>query len=153
GIGNRDTVVIVPAGTGSTDFGSAARVYWTFKVLGHDHVTILNGGYTAWAAAGNKVAKGIAQPFPKDFTAHFRPQLRASTHDVSQDVGQDVQLVDARPAAYYKGKEKHPEARVAGTLRGALDLPNQLFGAQADNGAWLFDPQRVASAVEQSGLN
>jgi len=44
GVDNADTVVVVPAGTGPTDFGSAARVYWTFKALGHDAVTILNGG-------------------------------------------------------------------------------------------------------------
>jgi len=44
GIANSSIVVLVPAGTGPTDFGSAARVYWTFKVLGHESVTILNGG-------------------------------------------------------------------------------------------------------------
>jgi thiosulfate/3-mercaptopyruvate sulfurtransferase len=57
GIGNEDTVVIVPAGTGVTDFGSAARVYWTFRVLGHDAVTILNGGFAGWQAAGLPVAR------------------------------------------------------------------------------------------------
>ena len=31
---NSDThVVLVPAGVNATDFGSAARAYWTFKVL------------------------------------------------------------------------------------------------------------------------
>ena len=44
-------VVLVPAGVGSTDFGSAARAYWTFKVFGHDNVSILDGGFAAWKAA------------------------------------------------------------------------------------------------------
>ena len=36
GINNDTEVVIVPAGTDISEFGSATRVYWTFKVLGHD---------------------------------------------------------------------------------------------------------------------
>ena len=45
GIDNDDHVVIVHPGESSSDFGSATRVYWTFKVLGHDDVSILDGGY------------------------------------------------------------------------------------------------------------
>src|SRR5699024_7632526 len=50
GISNADTVIIVAAGAGPKDFASAARIYWTFKVLGHDNVAILNGGYRGWAS-------------------------------------------------------------------------------------------------------
>ena len=28
--------------------GTATRIYWTFKVLGHDNVSILNGGMAAY---------------------------------------------------------------------------------------------------------
>lgn len=152
GIGNDDTVIIVPAGTGPTDFGSAARIYWTFKILGHDQVGILNGGYHAWVDAGNEVATGDAQPWPKEFTAHFRPQLLASTRQVEQDRKNEVQLVDARPAEFFDGKDKHPQARVAGTIPGALDIPNQRFFRQDSSGAWFFEPKLVSSVVGQSRL-
>lgn len=56
GITNGDHVVVVPAGQNSTDFGNATRVYWTFKVMGHDAVSILDGGWRGWTAdAGNPV--------------------------------------------------------------------------------------------------
>ena len=51
GVSAGSHVVLVPAGVGSTDFGSAARAYWTYKVCGHDTVSILDGGFAAWKAA------------------------------------------------------------------------------------------------------
>ena len=40
GVSDDTHVVIVPAGVSSTDFGSSARAYWTFKVFGHKKVSI-----------------------------------------------------------------------------------------------------------------
>ena len=51
GVSQDSHVVLIPAGVSSTDFGSSARAYWTFKVFGHDKVSILNGGFAAWTAA------------------------------------------------------------------------------------------------------
>ena len=44
--------VVVSTGKDVTDFGAAARVYWTLKVLGLKELSILNGGVAAWTAAG-----------------------------------------------------------------------------------------------------
>ena len=52
-------VVVVHQGTNQTDFGAAARVYWTLKSSGIAPLAILNGGMNAWAAAG---ACGGAEP-------------------------------------------------------------------------------------------
>ena len=43
---------VVSSGADATDFGAAARVYWTLKVLGLKELSVLNGGVKAWAAAG-----------------------------------------------------------------------------------------------------
>ena len=48
GVSDNTHVVLVPAGVSSSDFGSAARAYWTFKVFGHDAVSILDGGFAEW---------------------------------------------------------------------------------------------------------
>ena len=42
GIGNQDHVVLIPYGTSSSKLGTATRIYWTFKVLGHDKVSHLD---------------------------------------------------------------------------------------------------------------
>ena len=52
GIDGDDHVVIVPWGTDSSEFGGATRVYWTFKYLGHDAVSILDGGWRQYDAQG-----------------------------------------------------------------------------------------------------
>jgi len=39
--------IVVSSGADATDFGAAARVYWTLKVLGVKELSILNGGVQA----------------------------------------------------------------------------------------------------------
>ena len=41
------------------DFGSAARIYWTLKYAGVENVSILDGGFAAWNAAGYPVETGV----------------------------------------------------------------------------------------------
>src|SRR4051794_29403417 len=53
GIDEETHVVVVPAGVHHTDFGAAARIYWTLKVAGVRNVSILDGGYAAWTAENN----------------------------------------------------------------------------------------------------
>lgn len=48
---DRDTLVVVaPLGENAKSMAAATRVYWTFKLLGHDRVSILNGGTRGYAA-------------------------------------------------------------------------------------------------------
>ena len=71
GLGLRhDTpVVVVHQGTNQTDFGAAARVYWTLKSSGIAPLAILNGGMNAWLANGTRtVQKTGSTPSPSDFT-------------------------------------------------------------------------------------
>lgn len=125
GIDNDTAVVIVPAGVSSTDFGSATRVYWTFKVLGHDRVSILNGGHKAWIEAGYETEAGWNEPTAATFRADFRPELIADADEVEEARRAGVQLVDNRPAPQYEGEEKHPAALAKGTIPGALNLQQQ----------------------------
>lgn len=121
GIDNETTVVVIPAGTSSSDFGSAARVYWTFKYAGHDAVAILDGGYRAWTAdAANPIETGPSEPEPTIFEAELRLEMRAETESVAAALGRnDKVLLDGRPAKQFKGLEKHKAAKAAGHIPGA----------------------------------
>ncbi|GAA0845573.1 sulfurtransferase [Marinobacter szutsaonensis] len=133
GITNDATVVVVPAGTGVTDFGSAARVYWTFRVLGHDAVTILNGGFAGWKAAGYDVAQGGGARLPvAQFEGELQEPLLASLEEVQQARETQAQLVDARPADYFRGETKSPAAKAPGTIPGSRNLPHDSFINQQD---------------------
>jgi len=111
GIDEDTHVVIVPAGENATDFGSATRVYWTFKVLGHDEVSILEGGHKAWTAAGKPLSTDAVTPVATDFDAAFRPQMIASTADVAAAIHSPVELVDARPTNSISARPRAASSR------------------------------------------
>ncbi len=124
GIGNDSHVVIVSGGASALDMGSATRVYWTFKVLGHDAVSILDGGHRAYAAdPANPLATGTNAPTPKTFTARFRPEMLADRAEVVAAEKAGVTLVDMRPPAQFRGEQKHGLAKRAGTIPGAVNVP------------------------------
>ena len=74
GVFDNSHVVVVPAGVSSTDFGSAAG-HWTFKVFGHNNVSILDGGFSAWRDfAPTKIETGaFVTPEPGNFVVRFNP--------------------------------------------------------------------------------
>lgn len=132
GISEDKRVVIVSDGSSSLDFGAAARIYWTLKTLGHKPVSILNGGYKDWVAdASRPVQKGTITPEGDFFEADFKPSLVISTDKVAAIVkaaGKDkTLLLDARPLSYFKGKERHPDAKKFGRLPEAKNLDQATF--------------------------
>ena len=123
GVSGDSHVVLVPAGVGATDFGSSARAYWTFKVFGHDKVSILDGGFAGWKSAyPDRVETGAPMaPAPGDFTAVFQPQGYVTTEQVRQIVnaGKGATLVDGRTREQFLGDTKHPKAVSGGRIPGA----------------------------------
>lgn len=153
GIGNDDTVVVVPAGTGVTDFGSAARVYWTFRVLGHDDVTILNGGFAGWKAEGFETASGEAdQRELTRFEGSLQQNLIASLEEVQEARDTQAQLVDARPSDYFRGENQSPAARAPGTIPGSRSLPHLGFLGERDQ-VWYLNEDSITAQVNQAELN
>ena len=124
GVSNDSHVVIVPNGTDSSEFGGATRVYWTFKVLGHDAVSILDGGARAWEAAGGEVSTEVAKPVAAAFDGELKTELLATTADVEKARADGTKLIDGRPAAQFRGEAKSPVVRVPGTIPGAANLEN-----------------------------
>jgi thiosulfate/3-mercaptopyruvate sulfurtransferase len=153
GVDNNSQVVVVPGGREKADFNAATRVYWTFKVLGHDNVSILNGGDKAWFAhASNPVAKGATSVQAKSFVAHFRGDLLASRDDVKRVLkDHDAQLIDARPPAQFEGKVKSPAVRVAGTLPGAVDVP--AVSLASPDGTRLADATTIDKVLAKAGAD
>ena len=127
GVAEGKTVVLVPAGKGSTDFGVATRIYWTLKYLGHDDVSILNGGWKAWSEAGLATETGNVTPQGDLFVADIRDNLLIETPAVESLVGGQSVLLDGRPEAQYRGKEKHSAAARYGRIPGAMSLDQNLF--------------------------
>lgn len=128
GIGNQTHLVILPAGAGAAEVGTATRMYWTMKVLGHDQVSILNGGMKAYLKdKKNPVQKGVNRPVAATFKADFRKQYLATADDVRKALkGGNTVFIDNRRTDNYLGVNT-PRSKVkrAGTLPGAKSVPGQ----------------------------
>ncbi len=122
-------VVIVAQGKTDSDFGAAARVYWTLKSSGFDRLSILNGGEQAWVNAGLPISKQAVTPTPTRLSITWDNTWTAKTPDVQKvvDGKQKALLIDARPAAFFEGRKVHPAAARPGTLPGARDYPYTRF--------------------------
>ena len=143
--------VIVATGADATDFGAAARVYWTLKLLGLKELSILNGGMKAWADA--KLAQD--QAVPQVARSQYQPQIDTSLLATREDVGQHIKLsnaalVDSRPDAFFLGKTRAPAAKLAGTLPGAQQLDfNQWFVPGSATFVDKSAAQKIAAQVKR----
>lgn len=122
GVGDSDHVVIVGEGGGAGATSAATRVYWTFKVLGHDAVSLLDGGFAAYRGMRDLATEsGAAEPpAAKTFTARLRPELIADAADVAGAAGR---LVDNRESDQFAGVNQSGAAARAGTIPGADNVP------------------------------
>ncbi len=151
GVEAETPVVIIHQGHNFSDFGAAARVYWSLKTAGLQNLAILNGGFVAWKAAGLPISQDTFTPLPSDYPAQIQPQWLATTDDVELLLGQaEVQLLDARPASFYEGKRWHAAAARPGTIAGADDFDNQLWFQEG--GPRLAAPETLRALIETHRL-
>jgi thiosulfate/3-mercaptopyruvate sulfurtransferase len=148
GIGDADRVIFYD----SRGVVSAARVWWTFRVFGHDRVAVLDGGFPRWRAEGRPVASGEAAPRPRRFTARLRRRLVRDLASVRGNIKtRREQVLDARSRGRYAGTEPEPRAGLrSGHIPGSLNLPyEQLY--QADG--TLLSPEFLRRQFERTGLD
>ena len=145
GIDNDTHVVVYHHGKSAVDMGSATRMYWTFKVLGHDNVSILNGGYLAYASdPANTIEKGNNKPEPRTFTPSLRADMLITKDDVKMAIEDDgITLVDMRPNHQFVGINRHPRSKRNGTIPTSRNLPESWLTV---NGGGMFRP---AAELEQ----
>ncbi len=144
-------VVVVHEGDSDSDFGAAARVYWTLKSSGVSQLAILDGGMTAWEAAELPVDLTATQPTPSKIDITFSTRWLADTGAVAEVVEgrQQAVLIDARPASFFNGDKAHPAAARPGTLPGGVNLVHSSF---FEEGTTLVDSASAARIAEALGV-
>ncbi len=132
GLEHGGDVLIIHEGKNATDFGAAARVYWTLKSAGFESLSILNGGHNAWVADGGKLETGAVTPASSDIEIRFSDTWMIDREGVGDVVAgnSEAVLIDARPLDFFTGDKKHGAATEAGTLETALNIVHSTwFGA------------------------
>lgn len=121
GISNTHHIVVYD----QTGLFSAPRVAWMFRIYGAAKVSLLEGGLPRWRAEDRPVMAGRAQRDPTRFAAKFDRSVVAALGDVQEAIASGRrQVVDARPAARFRGEAPEPRPGVrAGHIPGSLNLP------------------------------
>ena len=150
GVGNDSHVVVYD----TVGLYSAARVWWMFRVFGHERVSVLAGGLPRWRAEGHPLESGEPAIEPGSFTARARADaLVRSFEQVRATLGSgDVQVVDARAAARFTGADPGPRPDLPrGHIPGSRNVP---FDAVLDgDGGALGDAAAIRQAFEDAGVD
>jgi len=118
GVGDGTTIVLYD----DTLSLYAARAWWSFLAYGFESARLLDGGWIAWLAEGRPVSNAVAPPASVAFTPRSNARVRLTTADVRGALGSpDVQILDARAPAEYRGLEGN--AKRLGHIPGAINLP------------------------------
>ena len=129
GLSDTDDLVVYD---GSGANLSAPRVWWTFRVFGHDRVAVLDGGMVEWRSEGRRLEAGTPTPSPGRFTARLdRGAVRDLAAVRANLETRSEQVVDVRSAGRFAGTEPEPRPGLrGGHVPGSLNLPfDQLVGA------------------------
>jgi thiosulfate/3-mercaptopyruvate sulfurtransferase len=147
GIADTDTIVVYD-GLG---LFSAPRVWWTFRIFGAQSVFMLDGGLPAWKAENRPTEAGDVKPKPRTFNADMATGAVAMHSDVQMALnGKDVQVVDARPAGRFAGRDPEPRPGLrSGHMPGAFNVPSSEL---IENGK-LASPERIAAAFKKAGVD
>ncbi|WP_185806990.1 sulfurtransferase [Bacillus salinus] len=133
---NQDTTIVTYA---ANDQHDSARLFWTFKVLGHENVRLLDGGMNAWLGAGfeaGAVAKAGDRPATEYKAADYNvAKYDASLDMVKQAVGNDDYIIlDTRSESEETGADTKKGAFGPGKIKGATFLEYKI--ATKENGTF-----------------
>ncbi len=127
------------------------RVWWMFRAMGHDAVSVLDGGLAKWIAENRAVEAGEPHPEPAVFRARFRPELVRDFAGVRAALDSGQSVADARPADRFRGEAPEPRPGLkSGHMPGARSLPSaDLFAADGT----FRSEEEVAGLIAAAGLD
>ena len=149
GIGDGSRIVVYD----SRGLYSAARVWWTFRVMGVDDVSVLNGGLPKWKREGLPLESG-APPnrTTRHFTARRNLELVRDLSDMKALLkDKSAQIIDARAPERFAGKAPEPRAGLrSGHIPGSYNVP---FGKLLNQDGTLKSAPELQRLFEQAGVD
>ncbi|EOA38031.1 hypothetical protein CARUB_v10009502mg, partial [Capsella rubella] len=167
GIENKDGVVVYD-GKG---LFSAARVWWMFRVFGHDKVWVLDGGLPKWRASGYDVESSASSDAilkaslaseavekiyrgqtitPITFQTKFQSHLVWGL-DQKNMADRTYQHIDARAKARFDGTAPEPRKGIpSGHIPGSKCVP---FPEMFDSSQTLLPAEELKKRFEQEGIS
>ncbi len=121
GIGNGDRIVVYDWG----GWTAAPRVWWMFRVFGHDEVAVLDGGLAKWRAEGRPTDDRPAALRERRFTARMNHRLVRDLDQMRDNLmsGRE-QVIDARSRGRFDATAPEPRPGLrGGHIPGSFNVP------------------------------
>ncbi|MEL6831322.1 MAG: sulfurtransferase, partial [Pseudomonadota bacterium] len=121
GLGDGNHIVVYD----NNGFFASARVWWMFRAMGHRDISVLDGGYKAWLAAGGDVEDLPPTVTERHYTARMRADLVRNRAEVkaASDSGSET-ILDARSSGRFDGTQPEPrEGLPSGHIPGSYSVP------------------------------
>lgn len=105
---------------------SSPRVWWMFKIMGHDKISVLDGGLPEWINKGHKTEKKQKQSYEVgNFKASFIEDFVVTYADIHKNITQkDFTIIDARSEGRFKGTAPEPRKELkSGSIEESVNIP------------------------------
>lgn len=120
---NKNSVIVVYDNLG---IYTSPRAWWMFKAMGHQYVTVLDGGLSAWKNEGLPCEKISRKKYTKgDFKAAYNDELVKDSAYILENINNnEVLVIDARGEGRFNGSMPEPrENMVSGHIPNSVNVP------------------------------
>ena len=123
GLGDGNRIVVYD----DNRFFASARVWWMFRFMGHDDVTVLDGGLAKWRAEGRPVTDMPTRPQERHFTVRQNTPAAARARPDARQPDQPARAGGRRALGRAGSTRREPEPRagpaLGGHIPGSKNLP------------------------------
>jgi thiosulfate/3-mercaptopyruvate sulfurtransferase len=131
---------------------SAARVWWTFRLMGKTDVAVLDGGFPKWCAEGRETEDMPPVVRDRHMTVSRQNHLVKDVTQVAHaaKLG-EAEIIDARSAARFRGEAAEPRPGLrSGHVPGSKSLP---FAEVLNADGTMKSPAALKQVFEAAGVD
>ena len=148
GVGNGN-VIVVYDGEG---LFSAARVWWLFKLMGHNDIAVLDGGLPKWKAENRPVQDKLPSIRNRHMMAKRQNHMiKDVTQVASASKLRNYEIIDARPSQRFRGEAPEPRKGLrSGHIPGSK---NVFFKTLLEEDGTMKKPHDIRAIFLAAGVN
>jgi thiosulfate/3-mercaptopyruvate sulfurtransferase len=105
----------------SSGGGTASRLWWMLRSIGHGQVAVLDGGFPSWVRGGNPATAAVVARDPVRYPAVDAWTGIADADAVAEGVALGATVIDSRANDRFRGENETVD-KVAGHIPGAINI-------------------------------
>jgi thiosulfate/3-mercaptopyruvate sulfurtransferase len=156
GLSGKETAVFYEDALNS-GYGQSCRGYYLLTWLGYPKVKVLNGGFSAWKAAGLAISTEPATPAAATFPDLPLADVMLTKEDMVAALGTDTVLLDVRDIDEWIGDSSSPYGKDfaprKGRIPGARWLEWYRFMKPSGTGPMIKSPDEVKAECATAGIS